>query len=68
MIVRPPLQASGVIASTAGMVRSLGDFVFFVHRVLMDKRAGVVHFGSTMTAEEQEIESSLHAVRGTSCP
>jgi hypothetical protein len=50
------------------MVRSLGDFVFFVHRVLMDKRAGVVHFGSTMTAEEQEIESSLHAVRGTSCP
>jgi len=25
-------------------------------------RAGSVHFGSTMTAEEQEIESSLHAV------
>eukprot|EP00967_Tisochrysis_lutea_P100101 scaffold149027_cov43-Tisochrysis_lutea.AAC.2 len=26
-------------------------------------RAGVFHFGATMTAEEREIESSLHAVR-----
>mmetsp|Transcript_12725 Transcript_12725/g.38890 ORF Transcript_12725/g.38890 Transcript_12725/m.38890 type:complete len:90 (-) Transcript_12725:798-1067(-) len=25
-------------------------------------RAGVFHFGATMTAEEREIESSLHAV------
>eukprot|EP00962_Isochrysis_galbana_P033734 scaffold11351_cov141-Isochrysis_galbana.AAC.1 len=54
------------------MLRSaLGDLVSFVYLVLMDMRtarAGSVHFGSTMTAEEQEIESSLHAVRSTCSP
>jgi hypothetical protein len=48
---------------------ALGDLASFMYLVLTDMRtarAGSVHFGSTMTAEEQEIESSLHAVRSTS--